>query len=826
MEVDMYKMFLSFIFLASLVSGCGVSTGSSPTAVTSSVPVTSLAMGEPSPTATEITPLSTRLSTPLPTITPTPAPLPSATPTPTLVPYPAFMENNLLGAPAEGAYLRLGRGIMTALATSPDGRILAAARLRGVYLYDKDTGRTVGYLDHGALVNTLDFSPDGRWLATGGRSPQVVIWDVQTGKRVGTVEAPPGNQYISVYSVRFSPDSRYLAVAGYPLDIVLWDVGQQEIAWQHDSQAVQTIRTVAFSPDGKTFVWGVTRPEGQVSFVNLDGEITLVSALSMPDGVNSLLFLGADELLIALEDGSLRRWNLATMSETDYWPWVDAFDAHTMFVTGVFNIYVPLLNQGALSPDRRWVLESSGIGSVYLRSVDTGAVERTFLREDVDFYIDARAAVFSPDGKQVIAGWLDGSIAIWDREDGSEIAFFEGNGWPVVEMSPAPVPDVVYALQRDHRVVRWDTTTGEAQVARTLAQGSHMAVSPAGDWLAVTEPVHYVVSMFQLPDLKQTAMIEVYDDLADVVFSPDGQTLITGGWSGQPVAWAPTGEQLFLYEKVDAGLNDLAYAPSGEYLAASLDNGLVALWNAKEGNLVSFLEKPADDTFRYNHALTFSLDSRYLAAAGVGETHYILLWDVESQKILVDIPTNEFNPLTMCFSEDGRLLYTGGEMNYGDPEASIQVWDLKASALVGEIKGPLHSVTSLAWTPGGDSLIAAGEDGTLLFWDAKQLNFEPFSFDDLYPVPMPPTVRYTGYDPDGDYYFYNAGFSRAEEMVEWLQEELPGLGFEIVEIEFRPNDPRTFEVKVKDTEGQGYVILIQEFTFPPHFVSVHPVDLP
>ena len=35
-------------------------------------------------------------------------------------------------------------------------------------------------IGHNAAVNTAAFSPDGRWLATGGDDNQILLWDVST----------------------------------------------------------------------------------------------------------------------------------------------------------------------------------------------------------------------------------------------------------------------------------------------------------------------------------------------------------------------------------------------------------------------------------------------------------------------------------------------------------------------------------------------------------------------------------------------------------------------------------------------------------------------
>src|SRR5260221_4714401 len=76
--------------------------------------------------------------------------------------------------------------------------------------------RTIGRPDDPATfvdrVLALDFSPDGKLLATGGglaaRSGQLKIWNVPDGRLVREI---PDAHRDAIFGVRFSPDGQYLA---------------------------------------------------------------------------------------------------------------------------------------------------------------------------------------------------------------------------------------------------------------------------------------------------------------------------------------------------------------------------------------------------------------------------------------------------------------------------------------------------------------------------------------------------------------------------------------------------------------------------------------
>ena len=238
-------------------------------------------------------------------------------------------------------------------------------------------------------VESVAFSPDGAWLASGGWERIIMIWDMETGAVGQILEGHEGN----VNALAFSPDGTILASASDDLTVRLWDVESGQVVATFDH--IDRVTSLAFSADGDYLVTGsrdqlVRRWDvgSQELIQTLEGhENWVLSVAVASDG---------KQVASASADGTIRVWDIENGDSTIIIP--DAPENEVISVNSV-----------QFSPDNRFLVAGLSNQSVELWDAEThkriiGLNGHT---------TSVSSVTFSPDGKQLASASADGMIWLW-----------------------------------------------------------------------------------------------------------------------------------------------------------------------------------------------------------------------------------------------------------------------------------------------------------------------------------------------------------------------------------------------------------------------------
>ncbi|HEV2764376.1 MAG TPA: WD40 repeat domain-containing protein [Pyrinomonadaceae bacterium] len=339
-------------------------------------------------------------------------------------------------------------------AFSPDGKfIVTAGGDSGAEVWKAVPGQEVPELAVDEM-NPTDalVSPSGRHVAALGGG-MVVLWDVQTGRRLALTTAAPGG---GIYEAAFSPAGKYV-VTSSGTSAFVWETatGRQSLtlAWPAG------VLAVAFSFDETRIATGGA--DGVARIYDAKTGASLVELKGHKDAVVAVAFSPDGRLLVTgSPDATARVWEVASGRE------VALLQGHTSRVNGA-----------SFSPDGRQVLTVS--------SDDTARVwEAAGGRAVANLWggTGARAeAAFSPDGKYVATANTDNKVRVWEVASRRVAAELSGHTSDPVGVAFSPDGNLLATASKDNTVRVWEwRVKDDARQPAVVLVGRSAAFTPDG----------------------------------------------------------------------------------------------------------------------------------------------------------------------------------------------------------------------------------------------------------------------------------------------------------------------------------------------------------
>lgn len=504
--------------------------------------------------------------------------------------------------PATGAAVGKLEGHTGSVLTLAVTTLASGGDDKSIRLWDLGTKKLLRELKgHDAYLTMLSFSPDGRLLASAGDEPICRVWDVATGKERFRLR----HKDEVVRAVSFSPDGKLIATGHGDGAVRLWDSasGKQLRHWGSPSP----VMNLDFAPDGKTLatisalecgprLWDVA---GGTEIRPSEGHRSLVAQLRLVPNGNKLLSLGRDQQVLS--------WDPQT---------------------GVSKVLLRLRLPGLpLGTWRQYCNELSPNGLVLAMG---SAADRTVRLVDPETQKPLRALTcdvaprylrFSPDGKTLAIGCEQGACLLWSwnadakpskiaapEKDTVRIFCFAPDGSLLVTASENAQNDLIHI---------WEVRTGKRLVSLPgNNRHPNAAFSPDGKWAAVTLLNERVVRIFDVTRRSDFRTIPLARAAGELAFSPDGLVLAVGedlrAGAIHLLDFA-TGQPLLSFRGHHSGVVQLVFSPDGRSLFSGGGDSTILHWDAsgRQGK-------------RSAHA---NLGAAWDALAGDPRSAYLARWD-------------------------------------------------------------------------------------------------------------------------------------------------------------------------------------------------------
>ena len=483
-----------------------------------------------------------------------------------------------------------------------------------------------------------------------------------------------------INALEVSPDGYSFVTASADGTACVWEIQGGKMLFCATSP--DAVEDAAFSPDGKIVVTG--DQSGQVMILDAKtGEVQNTFNYDVPVW-NVNISPNGKTLAIARDDGRIEIIDLGKRKFS-----------YELLTFG--SLYVT-----AFSPDGQWIAAGSTEGTITIWNLSDGRVVNGPSHKG-----EVLEIAFSPDSSRLISGGSDSVAFMILVNTGQELFHIVNEDW-VEDLTFSPDGSWFVTASDDQRVRVWDTNTGEERV-RVLQDGfmSSVEVSPNGQWLATTG-YDKTVRVWNAATGAEMLRIPLNGNGNTLAFSGDGKYLLSGDQDGNIDVWdISTLPPSLKYLQMDSVASNVKYSPSGDWMIASDETKIWLVDNKQLATPGRIVKNPA--ILKFDASITdviVSPDSKWIAVSTDDGSVGIYNVSSRSRKTL-----KEFSDVpAIAFSSDSLRLITG------DPEGTVQTWDLTTGKLAADLFEGENSVTEMAVSA---NLLAVGFQDKILILDAE-----------------------------------------------------------------------------------------------------------
>jgi WD40 repeat protein len=597
-------------------------------------------------------------------------------------------ENTFLTASADGTIcvwmLRSGEkkycvtsmGSVEAAVYSPDGKYIASGSQSGeVLIINAETGTVETKLNYNTPIWDVDISPNGLTLAIARDDGIITVFNMPNREFNYDLFT-----FGAVYTLSFSPDGNWIGSGTSKGVTTLWNVSNGKILSgpQHQGEVLE----VVFSPDSKYFVSG-----GTDSIANLTVTATgnTLFRIINEDWVEDIDFNYDGSWFVTVsDDARIRVWDTKTGKEK------------------LRMLQDSFMSEVKVSPNGQWIATTGYDKTVRVWSAATGTEIFQIPLQGVGNNLN-----FSANGNFLVAGDQAGNINVWNIASLASATNYIQFTSLTQDVQFSPTGDWLAAstegeiwLLKYEQLSNLKLTLNDKPIITPLGYPVDMQISPNANWLAVSTDAGEVI----LYDVTKKTSRDIASNLLEkeIVFQVDSEALISSDSEGNIESFDLQKQESKTLYQTDTKINSLANYSN--ILAIGLLDKII-LFDLTTNTVATTLDTPGD------HAqMTFSPDGTFLVASNSSGQLYI--WKKRGNEYVILTTLTSELVTSLLFNPQAEQLLVGSLNNVFivDPNTGKEIARIRYKDIV----------QGISFSADGANLATASLRA-LQFWDVEKI---------------------------------------------------------------------------------------------------------
>jgi WD40 repeat protein len=560
-------------------------------------------------------------------------------------------------------------------------------------------------------ITCLAYNKQLSVLASGGWDCTIRLWDPNKGSSLGVLIESNS----SVNDIEFSPDGKLLASCHADGELLLWNTNNWKIIkrWKIING---TLRTIAFSPDGLLLAGSSF---GKINIFNINCDTCIKSFSGYGSDIFALKFLPDGTKLIA---GSFKRldiWDINTNSilssfnlEGGYVDDIDLQPNGNLFaITSNMDVVLMKTNEKngidtvakfnfmtkklCFSPDGKKLVTGCYDGIIREWDISNYSLIRSMVAGNSVIY----SILYSPDGSKLYSGNDEGKLQYWETNTGNLLCLCQGHTDLIWKIKYFPGGLILGTSGlSDERIFLWNANNGEF-LRNFIPHSSYInsfVFSPDGKILA-TAGGDSKVRLWNANDFKKIIEINTTSTNPDhIIFSSDG------------TIWAYIDNNKIkildykgnLLKTIDDNMNwirSIAFSPNDENIISGGVDKKIKIWDLGSGKLKNESESHISDVI----SVAYSADGSKIISGSMDST--IKIWEAGNGKLISTIA--KYNcPIKQIITTPDRLKFAS--IGYGDN--TIKIWRSVDGELLKTIIFDHNFTSTIDFSPDGNSIASGG----------------------------------------------------------------------------------------------------------------------